>query len=389
MNDSLSADAELGYPREPSASAHARPITQSNAVTAQAGADFRIPSLDGIRALSFMLVFLAHAGLNKLMPGGLGVTVFFFLSGYLITTLLRRERERCGSNSLRDFYIRRAFRILPPFYTVLALAVAMTTLGLLPEPLRAGSLLSQLAHASNYWILFRDAHGFPAGTVVYWSLAVEEHFYLVFPALFILLQRSLPRRQGAQAGIVLGACACVLAWRLALVLLWDAPEVRTSIATDTRIDSILFGCALALYGNPMLDAPRGSAMLWRGVLLPAGVTLLLLTMMYRAPWFRETLRYSLQGLALIPMFVVAIRFPEWGIMRHLNHPWIARLGVLSYSLYLCHQVFIVVFETRLLPGSRIVTGSLAFAASLLCAAAVERWIERPSARARRALTVSG
>jgi len=80
-----------------------------------------IPSLDGIRAVSFMIVFLSHAGLERLVPGGFGVTVFFFLSGYLITTLLRMEAERTGSIDLRGFYLRRVFRIFPPFYLFLAL----------------------------------------------------------------------------------------------------------------------------------------------------------------------------------------------------------------------------------------------------------------------------
>src|SRR5258708_23783464 len=75
-----------------------------------------IPSLDGIRAVSFMLVFLAHAGLEDKIPGGLGVTIFFFLSGYLITTLLRTEADQSGRISIRDFYLRRGLRLFPPLF---------------------------------------------------------------------------------------------------------------------------------------------------------------------------------------------------------------------------------------------------------------------------------
>src|SRR5664279_4763278 len=78
-------------------------------------AAFHIPSLDGLRAVAFLMVFFGHVGAPG-VPGGFGVTVFFFLSGYLITTLLRIERERTGRVSLRLFYLRRALRILPPFY---------------------------------------------------------------------------------------------------------------------------------------------------------------------------------------------------------------------------------------------------------------------------------
>src|ERR1700678_4363550 len=81
-----------------------------------------IPSLDGLRALSFLLVFGAHAGLGKVIPGGFGVSVFFFLTGYLITTLLSKELQSKAIN-LRHFYLRRVFRILPPFYLILLSAI--------------------------------------------------------------------------------------------------------------------------------------------------------------------------------------------------------------------------------------------------------------------------
>src|ERR1700676_4428869 len=84
-----------------------------------------IPSLDGIRAIAALLVFIAHAGLEDRVPGGFGVTIFFFLSGYLITTLLRTEYATCGRINLKNFYIRRAYRIWPPMYIALALAAVM------------------------------------------------------------------------------------------------------------------------------------------------------------------------------------------------------------------------------------------------------------------------
>jgi peptidoglycan/LPS O-acetylase OafA/YrhL len=346
--------------------------------------EFHIPSLDGIRAASFMLVFVSHAGLGHVVPGGLGVTIFFFLSGYLITTLLRMEHERTGKNSLRDFYLRRAFRIWPPFYTVLAFAIALTLAGWLPEPLRWGSVLAQLCHVTNYWFVFKDTQGFPAGTVVYWSLAVEEHFYLVFPFLFILLRRHLAGRPRQQASVLISLCVLVLAWRFLLVFGHDAPLERTSLSSDTRIDSILFGCVLALIGNPMLDPWQGSRRLWTAVLLPLGLLAMVVSLTYRAPWFRETLRYSVQGLALVPLFVVAIRYPDWGPMRPLNLRVVRWLGLMSYSLYLCHQVILALVEGKLLPGHTIVGGVVAFGLSALFAAGVHRFIEKPSARARKA-----
>src|SRR4051812_20527063 len=116
-----------------SASPTAAPSARAGQISSPRGAagahaSLYIPSLDGLRAISFAVVFLAHAGVPG-MPGGFGVTVFFFLSGYLITTLLRLEVERTGTVSLRRFYLRRALRILPPFYIVLAGATALASAG--------------------------------------------------------------------------------------------------------------------------------------------------------------------------------------------------------------------------------------------------------------------
>src|SRR5437762_5937586 len=108
-----------------------------------------IPSLDGLRAVSIGLVFAGHVGFD-LTPGGFGVTVFFFLSGYLITTLLRIEHQGTGRVSLRDFYLRRVLRILPPFYAVLALAIVLALVGFLPGELKAAPLIAQLTHLTNY-----------------------------------------------------------------------------------------------------------------------------------------------------------------------------------------------------------------------------------------------
>src|SRR5690606_21527322 len=86
---------------------------------------FRIASLDGIRGIAALIVFVAHAGLGHIVPGGFGVTIFFFLSGYLITTLLCVEFEKTGSISLKHFYLRRVYRIFPPLYPVLGLALLL------------------------------------------------------------------------------------------------------------------------------------------------------------------------------------------------------------------------------------------------------------------------
>jgi peptidoglycan/LPS O-acetylase OafA/YrhL len=342
-----------------------------------------IPSLDGLRAISFLIVFLAHAGISA-MPGGFGVTVFFFLSGYLITTLMRQEVEQTGTVLFGQFYLRRVLRILPPFYAVLGAATLLTLLGVLPGQLELSSVLSQALHYSNYFFAEHGFNGIARGTSVYWSLAVEEHFYFVFPALFLALYRLGVR--GRHMAIAIWAiCAGVLAWRCLLVLGLDAAAHRVQIATDSRADSMLLGCALAVWNNPALDGleqPLSSR--WLRLFLPAGVLLLLVTFVVRSDVFRETVRYTLQGIALYPIFRTAIRRPDWGPYRLLNHPLLKRIGVLSYSLYLVHHTVLEGLWS-FLPASIALRVVVAFALSLALAQAIYVLIETPCARLRKRL----
>lgn len=347
---------------------------------------FHVPSLDGIRAMSFLLVFAAHAGLERVVPGGFGVTVFFFLSGYLITTLLRMEQDARGTISLRQFYLRRALRILPPFYLVLGLAALVARVGLIPGGVEGRALLAQALHVANYWIVGHGYGGQPSGTGVYWSLAVEEHFYVVFPCLFLVVG-GFVRERRRQAMILWALCGVVLAWRCVLVYGLHAEADRTYVASDTRVDSILFGCALALSGNPVLDGPsRISEASWKYMLLPAGALVLLASFVYRSPAFRETFRYTLQGIALSPVFVVAVRYPRWGLCRVLNLRVMSFLGVLSYPLYLVHHVLLGALGGA--PFGPLWRALLALALSVAVAWAIHELVEKPCARLRRRLSAA-
>jgi peptidoglycan/LPS O-acetylase OafA/YrhL len=355
-------------------------------------APFHIPSLDGLRAVSFFLVFLAHAGLDRVVPGGFGVTVFFFLSGYLITTLMRMEVDKTQGVSLKHFYLRRAVRILPPFYLVLIVATALAGFGILrsPAPLQLFPVASQMLHFSNYLIAMHGWSGVAPGTGVYWSLAVEEHFYLVFPTVFLLFWRL--RLTGRQTAFAFwGICALILVWRCVLVLVFHAGADRTYVCSDTRVDSIVFGCALAVWNNPILDrtpseSPRSPFR--SAVLLSAGVALLLVTFVVRDAAFRETLRYSLQGIALTPIFVAAVRYPRWPIFRPLNWQPLRIVGTLSYSLYLVHQCALVTLEQHShLPA--IPRALLALAISCAIARAIYVFIVKPLAGVRRRLSATG
>ena len=339
------------------------------------------------------MVYLAHGGLPGVplpsVPGGFGVTVFFFLSGFLITTLLRLEHEKNGSISLKKFYLRRALRIWPTFYLVLAAAWLANHVFGLSDSIDPWGIVAQVLHYTNYWIIENNFDGLPFGTGVYWSLAVEEHFYLLFPFLFILFARAGASR-AQLAACLFGACALILAWRLFIASQLDLSSylatTRLELASDTRFDSILFGCALALFGNPSLDKTRFSERTWKYALLPLGVAGLLASFLIRDEFIRGTVRYSLQGICLIPVFVCAIRYPDWVVIRPLNFRPIAFLGTLSYSIYLVHQTVIAVVGGTL--GGTVADATLGMINAVVCvgiACLLYVAIEKPCGRLRRRL----
>ncbi len=341
-----------------------------------------IPSLDGIRAIAVLLVFFAHTGLDDYVPGGLGVTVFFVLSGYLISTLMRTEFAASGAIDYRAFYLRRFLRIMPPLACVVVLTGLLASLAWIDGAFTTSGLLAALFYFGNYHVIANDFAGLPAGLGVVWSLAVEEHFYLLYPPLAALLLRV--GRAGTSAGFLLFVCGLVLAWRCWLSL-EGASEAYLTMATDTRVDSILIGCVVALKWNPWLD-PVPAPDLWRdGSLLAACVAVLLFTLLYRDEFFRETFRHTLQSLACAPLLYLAVaRATRWPF-RWLNSRSLVYIGTLSYTVYLSHHVMLEL-AGRQWPGlGWIGTTLVAMALTLCVAEPMRRWVEVPCARLRRRL----
>lgn len=336
-----------------------------------------LPQLDGVRALAILIVYLAHCGLSHVVPGGFGVTVFFFLSGYLITTLLRIERAATGGVSLGAFYLRRALRILPPMYLTLAVSGLLYGLGLLDwMQVDAAAVLGQATFLTNYPALFGTERVLP---VPLWSLAIEEHFYLAFPVAFALwLGRRSPGRAAlaclAVCGLVL-AVRCLNVWRLAdysLNYSW----------THTRIDAILFGCCLGLWNNPVVPADHA----WRPKprhVAAAGLVILA-TLAVRDPAFRESLRYTVQSAALFVPFA-ALLHGRGALVRWLGSAPMRRLGLWSYSFYLVHPTVIALIQ-HLRPGSGpLVLIAAGLPPTLAFCALMQAAVERPCARLRRRL----
>lgn len=290
------------------------------------------PGLDGVRAIAVLVVLVAHFGLAHIIPGGFGVTIFFFISGFLITRLLIAERENSGKVQFGKFYVRRALRLLPALFAFLAITTLMfMPFGIAPTLLET---FSAAFYLHNYFSLATEHLGIvshmPWGHL--WSLAVEEHFYIFYPLLFA----ALPKRSHMLAALAFIIVGC-LAWRLIAIYGLHFPLDYPYKASDARLDSIGWGCLLAV----TLDAAgKDSWMkkligLWPTLLAGA---LLAASFLLRSDEFRETIRYSMQGAA---MFVGILNLFFWrplsfctGILETAPLRFIGRL---SYSLYLWHM----------------------------------------------------
>ncbi|MEF3075511.1 acyltransferase [Methylobacter sp. Wu1] len=333
-----------------------------------------IPSLDGWRALAILIVLLSHAGWGKIIPGGLGVTLFFFLSGYLITTLIMEEYRRDQAINICNFYIRRILRLVPTLTITLLIAYGLTLFQLLPGGITWQGFLAQLFYFANYYTLFFDPGSTtPQGTGILWSLSVEEHFYIAYPLIVsVILTKTKGRHM---AFIFAAACIGALVWRVHLSGAVDFNPNRTYYATDTRFDSILYGCVLALVKNPAFPTERHAMMKkHHKIVFIISLIALAFTILYRDPQFRETFRYSLQGIALMPLFYLSIKFWRSTPFKFLNVRPIKIVGVYSYSIYLIHYIFIKLINPH--TNSPIIIFALSAVLAIAYAAIMDKYVER-------------
>lgn len=299
----------------------------------QSKTDGRLRELDGWRAISVSFVFLAHCflqhpgfitrfptvGTHIASFGGLGVKIFFVISGFVIFRLLILEEARYGSVSLKAFYIRRACRILPPFYFYLALVSLLLFCGLIHEHwdeiLRAAVFVTDFHLWRVGWF---DAHS--------WSLSVEEQFYVIFPAIWVLAPKLL------KAPVFVGVFLACIAWNFSALFANTEPMISTTVRGgfvciscgalmaihEMRLRAIaarIPGFLVALVTLILFAHATGSAswqeIAYESLFLPLSIGLLLLFSMERGRWLRAFL---------------------------LSKPAQA-VGVTSYGIYLWQQMF--------------------------------------------------
>jgi peptidoglycan/LPS O-acetylase OafA/YrhL len=344
-----------------------------------------IPSLDGLRALSIALVMLSHGAwifpdwFESLTPVRLvigtgrrqGVVIFFIISGFLITSLLMREREKTGTISLKRFYFRRCLRIFPPLYVFLAVMGILWATGIIPE-----HWPSFLAASTFTWTYYPFAHGFEIGHL--WSLSIEEQFYFMWPLAFLLLARK-GKSIGAAIFLI------VLMPFLRLAFYFAVPSMRGFEANMLQqwTDALMIGCLFAMIrSNP--DWKR-----WKARYLNGWVALgLAILGLLGIPWISEVLPHaigrgfgislgmSISALSIGGMLIFVVDHPESIGGRILNFAPIRHIGVISYSLYLWQQIFMS-WNTQLLPWG--------FLYAFLAAEASFWLVEKPSMRLRSRL----
>ena len=332
-----------------------------------------IPSLDGLRAGSILLVMCSHFISGKLFPGGLGVLVFFVISGFLITRLLLAEKKETGTVSLVRFYARRMLRLYPLIVLYVACVVVV---GLLVGiDIHLGEITAALLYYANYYYdsTQMDVAEMRLPLQILWSLSVEEHFYIVFPSLLILLSCDMRRLIPVVIAILVGA----LAWRLWMAHL--QPDYLTTKffyeRSEMRMDALGSGVLLAA----CCETPSGRALLLRlthPAFVVAAASLVLACLVYRDLWFRETWRYTILNSA-IAILVAGVLFSDRYrlLSTVLNNPIVVTIGRLSYSLYIWHfGVYFILGLFDIAPFANIV---LSFALSFIVAFLSYTFIEQP------------
>lgn len=338
-----------------------------------------VPTLDGWRAIAIALVLLNHTKVSVSIPvigpvlaqlsehGSSGVWIFFAISGVLICGRMLQEEQKCGRISLRNFYIRRAFRILPPaILYLLVLAVISPILGVVKL-----ELWSSLFFFRNYVLAGPpSAHWF---TGHFWSLAVEEHFYLLLPGIMVFF----PKRRVWVLG---GLTWVVIAWR------WWEHRIDHDFGyrTDLVIDALLISALFAIAANN----DRCASFL-RRIFMPLS-SVVLLAMYVALLYIKVPFHLVLQSMILPVVLLGTSRHSGNFIGRILESAPLRWIGRLSYSLYLWQQLFFCDREwQRPLPLGMLEQWPLKVVGLLICACISYYALERPMIRLGHRIASSG
>jgi peptidoglycan/LPS O-acetylase OafA/YrhL len=405
------AIADLGTATETARSREAGATTPARAVRIP-----YFPGLDGLRGLAVAAVLFFHGGFSWMVGGYLGVSTFFTLSGFLITSLLLAERATAGRVSLRTFWRRRFRRLMPASLACLAFIVVFGVVA--ADPIQreklAGDVIAALGYIANWRFIFSeqtyaDLFAEPSPVLHFWSLAIEEQFYVLYPLLIAALvglgrlsslgsrfraekPKYWAKRIGGRYRAVVGLVLLVLlTGSVALSLFAGFDDNRIYLGTDTRAAELVIGALLAVV---LFDAGVTRRLADRGPVQYAVATLgvgALLASVLLWVWTAQSAAWLYEGgfalyACLSALVIAAAILPRGPVVWLLSTPPLLHLGRISYGVYLYHwPVFLWLRQkTDLALVPRFAVG---VAITLAMAEVSFRLLEMPVRRGRRLLRI--
>jgi peptidoglycan/LPS O-acetylase OafA/YrhL len=337
----------------------------------------RIASLDGLRAISIGLVLISHlvgtrfffvpVRLGRIFElGELGVRVFFVISGFLITQLLLKELGASGRIKLSRFYFRRTFRIFPPYYVFIGVLIALNFFSVIQ--LAQGDSIHALTYTSNY----APNRSWNVGHT--WSLSVEEQFYLLWPAVLILIGK---RRALWAAAALIPLCPIIR------LVIWEwVPSMQSGIGAqfETVADSIAAGCLLAGVRDWLNRSRRYQRLQSSKWFLLVPFAVLFANALHDHPRLYFFFGYTAMNLGIAACVDWCVTNHAGRLGRALNSRSMVFVGVMSYSIYLWQQVFLNRYSSSIVtqfPINIVMVCVASFASFYL--------VERPSLRLRHRL----
>jgi peptidoglycan/LPS O-acetylase OafA/YrhL len=336
-----------------------------------------IGPLDGLRGIAIVLVFCVHYYAPIFSGGGSGVDLFFVLSGFLITKLMLDEHQRRQGISRSDFYLRRAFRILPALLVLMVgcLVLSFTVLANVGGVLRREVLLSTFS-MGNLWPLF---YGFTERTALghTWSLAIEEQFYLIWPLILGAVLIAGIRWQRLARGIILVTLASIVIGRVVVAGLLHYPHWES--LPFFNFDGLALGCLIAVFLHNDDAGVSNRLPRWPAVLAAGVVAFDFFFAKHYVAHDTYDIRSLVVRVAFAYILLIVICTPDLAINKHLTSPVLVKLGLLSYSLYLWHLPALYVFSSDRYPGApRLLLGVLRLVVPIVLAVMSYYYVERPA-----------